>query len=81
MQVDFYGQLADRLGARSLQIDPKYAADGPSLRKYLSETQPDIAEILAHPGTRMMLDDEITDWQSDLGAARTIAIIPVVSGG
>lgn len=81
MRVDFYGQLADRLSARCLDIDLGALPSGQALRAALAEDRPEIADILHHPGTRLMLDDEITDWNSNLSAAQTIAILPVVSGG
>lgn len=81
MKIDFYGQLADRLGARSLTLDGETPSDGQKLRQLLNDMKPEISEILNRPGTRLMVNDEITDWDSTLAAAHSIAIIPVVSGG
>ena len=81
MQISFFGRLADLSGQRSLNDVPDGLADGEALRAWLSDAQPHLAEILAHPGTRLVLDNEITDWQAPLAGAGDVAIIPVVSGG
>ncbi len=81
MRVAFYGQLAERLGARHLTIDEASLCNGVQLRAWLADTHPHAAEILTHKGTRLLLNDEITDWQAPIDAEQNIAIIPVVSGG
>ena len=81
MRVSFFGRLADLSGQRSLDDVPDMLTTGSDLRDWLAETHPHLAEILAHPGTRLVLDNEITDWQTALHAEQEIAIIPIVSGG
>lgn len=81
MQVSFFGRLADLSGQRHLDDIPDRFATGADLRDWLTETHPHLAEVLSHPGTRLVLDNEITDWQTALHAGQDIAIIPVVSGG
>jgi len=81
VQIDFYGQLADRLGARHITVEDNTLTSGDALRLWLSEAHPELSDILTHKGTRLVLDDEISDWASPIEKARNIAIIPVVSGG
>ena len=81
MRVVFYGQLAERIGARHLTLDDATLSNGAKLRDFLADAHPQAADILAHNGTRLLLNDEITDWEVSLEAAHNIAIIPVVSGG
>ena len=81
MQISFFGRLADTLGARHIGDAPDGLADGEALRDWLCTTYPDMAELLHHVGTRLMLDEEISDWASPLVGIGDIAVIPVVSGG
>lgn len=81
MQVSFFGRLADMLGARLIGDAPDGLTDGEALRDWLCATYPDMSDILHHAGTRLMLDEEISDWASPLAEIDDIAVIPVVSGG
>jgi molybdopterin converting factor small subunit len=80
MQVHLYGILTDLAGARSLALGPDVTT-GDALRDYLSRQHPPMAEVLARPSTRLLLDHETADWQASLASASDIAIIPMVSGG
>lgn len=80
MQIDFYGQLADRLGVRHMDVAQDFRT-GEELRRFLCETEIEIADILAHTGTRLVVDDAFTEWGAVLSGAQSIAIIPIVSGG
>lgn len=80
MHISFFGRLADVLGARSLTLESAMDS-GTALKAHLAEAHPAIGEILAHQGTRLVVNDEIVDWATALSAADDIAIIPVVSGG
>ena len=80
MQVQFFGRLADLSGARRTDI-PDDMQSGADLRNWLSAAQPHLSEILAHSGTRLVLDNEVVAWDTPLHGAHDIAIIPVVSGG
>lgn len=80
MRVNFFGQLADRLGARQLTL-AMAAPTGTALKSHLGDAHPEIKELLAHQGTRLVVNDEIVDWATALSTADDIAIIPVVSGG
>lgn len=81
MQVQFYGQLAERFGARHIDVSPDALSTGTALRNLLADQQPAAADMLNHSGTRLVVNDEICDWAHSLSDARSIAIIPVVSGG
>ena len=80
MRISFFGRLADVLGARHLSL-ANAAPTGTALKAHLAEAHPEISEILAHQGTRLVVNDAITDWDAPLAASDDIAIIPVVSGG
>ena len=80
LNVSFFGRLADVLGTRNLSL--KTMPDtGNALKEHLAEAYPEISAILAHHGTRLVVNDEIVDWATAVSAADDIAIIPVVSGG
>ena len=81
MQVHFYGILADLSGARTLSRVPERLDTGEALRQWLSETYPPMAEMLARPSTRLLLNNETEDWAAALATDDDIAIIPMVSGG
>ncbi len=81
MQVGFFGRLADVLAARQLTVNDKTINNGDTLRAHLAETHPHAAALLAHQGTRLVVNDAIVDWKTPLSAQDDIAIIPVVSGG
>lgn len=81
MRVQFYGRLADLIGRRHLDDIPDTLADGEALRGWLADAHPQLAEVLARPGTRLVVDNEIADWSAALAAAGDIAVIPAVSGG
>lgn len=81
MRVSFFGRLADVLDRRTLDNAPDDLADGAALRDWLVQHYPQIGALMMHPGTRLMLDNEITDWQAALDGAEDISIIPIVSGG
>lgn len=81
MQISFFGRLADLYGQRSFDSAPDDLHDGLALRDWLSVTQPAMADILAQPGTRLVINDEIVDWETALSVRDDIAIIPIVSGG
>ena len=81
MQVCFFGRLADLLGARNLDDAPDNLTDGAALRDWLAQNHPQLSDVLNHPGTRLMLNNEVTDWNARLSGASDIAIIPIVSGG
>jgi molybdopterin converting factor small subunit len=80
MHVQFFGRLADLSGARRADI-PDDMQSGADLRAWLHIAHPQLSDILAHPGTRLVLNNEIVAWDTPLHGARDIAIIPVVSGG
>ena len=80
MHVQFFGRLADLSGARRADI-PDDMQSGAVLRDWLSAARPELSDILAHPGTRLVLNNEIVAWETPLNGAHDIAIIPVVSGG
>lgn len=81
MQVAFFGRLADVLATRQLIIDNKAIDSGDTLRAHLSAAYPHAAALLAHKGTRLVVNDAIVDWTARVSAQDDIAIIPVVSGG
>ena len=81
MRVSFFGRLADLSGCRTLDDAPDDLTTGAELRDWLAQNHPQLRDPLAHPGTRLMLDNEITDWHAPLREAEDIAIIPIVSGG
>ena len=81
MRVSFFGRLAGLLGCRSLDDVPDNLTNGAALRDWLAHNHPQVDEVLNHPGTRLMLDNEIADWSAPLSGARDIAVIPIVSGG
>ena len=80
IHISFFGRLADVLGARSLSLESAMDS-GDALKTHLTAAHPEISEILAHQGTRLVVNDEIVDWATTLSASDDIAIIPVVSGG
>ena len=80
MHISFFGRLSDVLGARRLPLDCVIES-GEALKTLLAEAHPEISEILAHQGTRLVVNDEIVDWAAALSASDDIAIIPIVSGG
>lgn len=80
MHISFFGRLADMLGARSLTLESAMDS-GTALKAHLGKAYPEISEILAHQGTRLVINDELVDWATALSASDDIAIIPVVSGG
>ena len=80
LHVSFFGRLADIMGTRNLPL--KTMPDsGNALKAHLAEAHPEISAILAHQGTRLVVNDEIVDWATAVSATDDIAIIPVVSGG
>ena len=81
MRVSFFGRLADLLGSRTLDDAPDDLTTAADLRDWLAQAHPQLRDPLAHSGTRLMLDNEITDWHMPLREAEDIAIIPIVSGG
>jgi len=81
MHISLFGRLADLAGHRSLDIGHEIPATGLALRQWLAQSEPHLADILGNQGTRLVLNDEIVDWDSPLSANDTIAIIPIVSGG
>ena len=80
IHISFFGRLADVLGSRSLSLESAMDS-GDALKTHLTAEHPEISEILAHQGTRLVVNDAITDWDAPLAASDDIAIIPVVSGG
>ena len=81
MRLVFFGRLADLNGGRYMDGVPDDFVNGEALRAWLSDTAPHLSGTLGHPGTRLLLDDTIVDWQTPLAEKRHIAIIPVCSGG
>ncbi|MDB2656091.1 MoaD/ThiS family protein [Alphaproteobacteria bacterium] len=81
MRVCFYGRLADLFGSRNLDDAPDNLTDGTALRDWLIQNHQQLSEGLTHLGTRLVLDNEVTDWDAPLSGAHDIAIIPIVSGG
>ena len=80
MRIAFFGRLADVSGTRTLEHKTE-ALTGEDLRRDLAAAHPQIADILNHGGTRLVLNDEIVGWDSPLAEDDDVAIIPVVSGG
>lgn len=80
MRISFFGRLADLHGDRICEIE-ELPPNGEVLRTIIAENHPALIEILRHSGTRLIINDEIVDWDSTLSANDDIAIIPVVSGG
>ncbi len=71
-----FAQARDVLGfsQREIETDPEQSATA-----LLDQLHPGWREKL--PGTRVALDQVYADWDTPLGEAKEIALLPPVSGG
>lgn len=80
MDISLFGRLADIYGHRQLTLATR-PETGTRLREAVSTDAPQLAELMNSRGTRLVVNDAIVDWDTQLAAQDNIAIIPIVSGG
>ena len=87
MEIAFFGKLAELAGTRGATHNlPAHITSGNELRDWLAQAyqkkSPRLVDALFEPGTRLVVGDEIVEWEAArLVGAKQVAVIPVLSGG
>lgn len=78
MKLTFFGRLRDAVGAVEIEcLPPTNIVDSESLRTWISEKHPALAEATV----RIALDDVLTAGPTSLAGVSEVAFLPPVSGG
>ena len=82
VRLTFFGRLTDLTDSAPREIDlPPGVGDVAALRAWLSDKDAHLADALAAPGVRAVVDDAIVADTHRISQAREIGFIPPVSGG
>ncbi len=80
-KILFFGRLREVAGAAERELDVAPALTGVDLIAQLGEAEPELADALADPSVRLVVDHSYAAMSAPLGRAREIAFLPPLSGG
>lgn len=82
VKIVFVGRLADIAGQRETEVDlPPPVREVLALRTWLGEDNPALAEALADPAVRTLVNAALTPGNPRVRDGDEVAFLPIMSGG
>ena len=81
-ELHYFGKIREILGqASETLILPSHVSTAEDLRQWLVTRYGDAGACLLAPTVRIIVNEQITDWEATVSDADQLAFIPPVSGG